>query len=71
MRDITYADQQILLMVIRLVLTRVATKGKLVTKDRVHMSPGPASGEGGRVGHSWNCMYFFLESLLGGVNVGK
>ena len=44
---------------------------KLVTKDRVHMSPERASGEGGRVGDSWNCIFFFWESLLGGVNVGK
>ena len=44
---------------------------KSANKDRVHVSPGLASGEGGRVGHRTvcQCHVLVLGLLLAGTNL--
>ena len=72
MRSLTFGDQQILLLVISPVLTRVKT-GKYFFNyylNWVDLSLGLVS-EVGRAGAGRNCVYFFGGLLLGGSDVEK
>ena len=70
-RNLTCGDQQILLMVIWLVLTRVETEEIKYEKLGSYFSCTCFRGWGKSVGDRWNWIYFFGGLLLGGSNAEK
>ena len=71
MRNLTCGDQQILLMVIWLVLTRVETEEISYERLGSCFSWTCFRGWGEISGGQWNLIYFFEVLLLGGSNAEK